>query len=156
MAQTPPTETPPPPTPQTPIRSDTRFWIAFVIIIGLIIILAIPALQGQYAQTTTLAGIFSGWITSIVAFYFYGQTTSQSQSQNAQLGQTANAALKQAEASKNTIDGFKEQMATHDSSMQSLSARRQTKGFTEEVIQQQQADINETTLKQLKAILNQA
>lgn len=43
----------------------------------MIVILIIAVLQGQYTQTTQLAAIFSGWITSIIAFYFYTQTSAQ-------------------------------------------------------------------------------
>jgi hypothetical protein len=63
------------------IKNDSKFWIAATIILGMMIILTITVLEGQFSQTQQLAGIFSGWVTSIIAFYFLGQTTQQAQSQ---------------------------------------------------------------------------
>lgn len=78
-------ENQPPPRPddkeKTSIRNDARFWVATVLIVGMLIILTIAVLQNQYTQTTQLAAIFSGWITSIIAFYFYTQTSTQLQDQ---------------------------------------------------------------------------
>jgi len=51
------------------------------IIGGMLIVLIISVLQGQLTETQQLAAIFSGWITSIVAFYFYGQSNAQAQNQ---------------------------------------------------------------------------
>ncbi len=63
------------------IKNDARFWIAATIIIGMMAILLTTVFQGQYAQTQQLAAIFSGWVSSIVAFYFYGQSNAQAQTQ---------------------------------------------------------------------------
>lgn len=51
------------------------------LIVGMLIILLISVIQAQYTQTEQLAAIFSGWITSIVAFYFFGQSNAQAQTQ---------------------------------------------------------------------------
>jgi predicted tellurium resistance membrane protein TerC len=58
-----------------------RFGVAFTIILGMIIILIITVLQREHQQTLQLAAIFSGWVTSIIAFYFLDQTTTQAQEQ---------------------------------------------------------------------------
>jgi H+/gluconate symporter-like permease len=55
----------------------------------MLIILVISVAQAQYTQTTQLAAIFSGWITTIVAFYFYGQSSAQAQTQIKAATQTA-------------------------------------------------------------------
>lgn len=65
----------------TSIRNDSRFWIALSIIFGMMIILIITVGQAQYTQAEQLAAIFSGWVTSIIAFYFLDKTTTQAQSQ---------------------------------------------------------------------------
>jgi uncharacterized membrane protein len=64
-----------------PFWSDSRFWIAALLIMGMLAILGVTVYEQQFSQTPTLAAIFSGWITSIVAFYFYGQSTAQAQNQ---------------------------------------------------------------------------
>jgi hypothetical protein len=56
-------------------------YIALAIVLGLLIVLVIAVLQGQISETQELAAIFSGWVTSIVAFYFYGQSNAQAQTQ---------------------------------------------------------------------------
>lgn len=63
------------------IFSDAKFWVAIVLIVGMLIILIIAAAQEQYSDTTELSAIFSGWITSIVAFYFYTNSNTQAQAQ---------------------------------------------------------------------------
>lgn len=59
----------------------SRLLVALALIVGMLIILVISVAQQQYTQTETLAAIFSGWITTIVAFYFYGQSNAQAQAQ---------------------------------------------------------------------------
>jgi|WetSurMetagenome_2_1015567.scaffolds.fasta_scaffold186233_2 hypothetical protein len=68
-----------------------RLAIALTLIVGLIIILIIPVVQGQFTQAEQLAAIFSGWITTIVAFYFYGQSNAAAQTQ---INNTAASAAK--------------------------------------------------------------
>lgn len=51
-----------------------RFSLAMTIIIGFLIILGI-AIVGQFTDIPTLAGIFSGWIVAIIAFYFMEQAS---------------------------------------------------------------------------------
>jgi hypothetical protein len=99
---------------QEKVINDPRFWIATVLILGLLIILIISVLQAQYTQTTQLAAIFSGWITSIIAFYFYTQTSSQLQNQiktsaqsEAQAHQSAEAALQRAQTAEKTVNSIK-------------------------------------------------
>jgi len=159
MVQTQPPTTPsttptPPPSPENPIRSDARFWIAFAIIIGLIIILMIVVAQAQYTQASTLAGIFSGWITSIVAFYFYGQTTTNAQSQIAQSHQTATNANRRADASDNKLKKVLESLDRSEKVQTALSAR-QTRGLTPEMAQQDKLDAHHRTLQEIKEILSQ-
>ena len=95
-----PGEAPPPKTDdqeKTPLRSDAKFWVAIALILGMLIILVIAAAQEQYTQTTQLAAIFSGWITSIVAFYFYTQSNTQLQSQAKTSAQNEGAATQRAQ-----------------------------------------------------------
>jgi hypothetical protein len=83
-ATTPTSPTTPPPTPQPSGGLDdnrSRLYVALTIIGGMLIVLIISVLQGQLTETQQLAAIFSGWITSIVAFYFYGQSNAQAQNQ---------------------------------------------------------------------------
>lgn len=84
ISTTPPTESSPVSTyGQNIVSKDdrSRFYIALTIVGGLLIVLIIAVLQGQLSETQQLAAIFSGWITSIVAFYFYGQSNAQAQAQ---------------------------------------------------------------------------
>lgn len=50
-------------------REGYRFGLALVILVifGLVLVVA---MVGKYAEPQTLAGIFSGWIVAIIAFYF--------------------------------------------------------------------------------------
>jgi amino acid permease len=82
----------------------SRFWIALAIIVGMLIILVISVAQAQYTQTEQLAAIFSGWITSIVAFYFYGQSNAQAQTQVKTLAQLAANSDKKANKAKTQLD----------------------------------------------------
>ena len=95
---------------KTSIGNDPRFWIAAVLILGMLTILTVAVLQGQYVQVTQLAGIFSGWITSIIAFYFYTQTNTQLQNQSktsaqseAQAHQKAEVALQRAQTAEKKV-----------------------------------------------------
>ncbi len=51
-----------------------RFVLAMTIIIGFLVIL-LSALLGKLSDVSALAGIFSGWIVAIVAFYFMEQAS---------------------------------------------------------------------------------
>ncbi|TFH48653.1 MAG: hypothetical protein E4G89_05950 [Methanothrix sp.] len=57
-----------------------RFVIAMAIILGFFIILGV-AMMGGYADVPTMAGIFSGWIVAIVAFYFMEQASDRAANQ---------------------------------------------------------------------------
>ena len=98
---------------QEKVINDPRFWIATVLILGMLVILIISVLQAQYTQTTQLAAIFSGWITSIVAFYFYTQTSGQLQKQiitsaqsEAQAHQSAETAIQRAQTAEKTVNSI--------------------------------------------------
>jgi hypothetical protein len=147
---------PPPSGDKTPFWTDAKFWIAFTIIIGLIAILIIVVAQAQYTQASTLAGIFSGWITSIVAFYFYGGTTTNAQNQIATSHQTAINAQNQAVASTNTINKIKGLKATYDSSKQRITDLEKRSAIKSDIAQQQRSEISEATWKELENILSQA
>ena len=82
----------------------SRFWIALALIVGMLIILVISVAQAQYTQTEQLAAIFSGWITSIVAFYFYGQSNAQAQSQVKTMAQLAANSERRANKTKTQLD----------------------------------------------------
>jgi uncharacterized membrane protein YraQ (UPF0718 family) len=161
MAQTTPTANPTT-TPTTnpnqdkaSTRTDARFWIAFAIIIGLIAILVIVVLQAQYTQASTLAGIFSGWITSIVAFYFYGQTTANAQSQIAQSSQNANNAQKQLEFSNHKITRALDHLEMSAKGHEDLAARLSKTGLKPEIVQQEKSEAYQKTLQEIKDILSQ-
>ena len=82
-------------------RENHRYHIAFLLIGGLIIILVIPVLYKNYESAGDLAAIFSGWITSVVGFYFLQQNTEKAQQQ------TTIAAKDAAEARKAVADSAK-------------------------------------------------
>jgi len=101
-----PGETPPQTDDQekTPLRSDAKFWVAIVLILGMLIILAIAAAQEQYTETTQLSAIFSGWITSIVAFYFYTQSNAQLQNQAKTSAKNEGAATQRAQIAEKKVN----------------------------------------------------
>jgi len=111
--------------------------------------------QAQYTQASTLAGIFSGWITSIVAFYFYGQTTTNAQNQIAQSNQTAANAQKQADSSNNRVIKALEHLDRSEKGQSALSARPLTRGLTADIVQQEKLDTYQKTLQEIKDILSQ-
>ena len=79
-ANPPPGTNPPPPDQGKPSDGEqSRLIVAFTIIVGLLIVLIIAVAQQQLSEAQQLAAIFSGWITSIVAFYFYGQSNAAAQ-----------------------------------------------------------------------------
>ncbi|UCE91291.1 MAG: EI24 domain-containing protein [Methanobacteriota archaeon] len=59
-----------------------RFTLAVVLIGGFLIILGI-AMVGNFTDVPTLAGVFSGWIVAVVAFYFMEQASDRSLEQQA-------------------------------------------------------------------------
>ena len=132
---------------------DARFWIAIAIIAGLVAIRIIVVVQTQYTQATTLAGIFSGWITSIVAFYFYGQTASQAQNQIATSTQNATNAQKQADDSKNKITKALEHVDRTQKDQAAFQTRTITPKLTADVIQQEKLDAYQKAMQEIKDIL---
>jgi len=123
----PPPQNPNPPTPNTPPNTSTnpmfvtdatdglgsRFYIAVALIVGMLIILIISVAESQFTQTTQLAAIFSGWITSIVAFYFYGQTNAQNQTQIKNTTQAAANSEQRAIQAERKISNIKSMVAVH-------------------------------------------
>ena len=82
-------------------RENHRYRIAFLLILGLLIIVVIPVINKNYDNAADLAAIFSGWITSVVGFYFLQQNTEKAQQQ------TTIAAKDAAEARKEVADSAK-------------------------------------------------
>jgi len=97
-----------------PFWSDSKFWIAALLIIGMLAILGVTVYQQQFSQTSTLAAIFSGWITSIVAFYFYGQSTAQAQNQIKTSTRTADKAEQRAGYYKEALKDIRALAVVHD------------------------------------------
>jgi len=62
-------------------RENHRYHIAALLIGGLIFIISIPVCYKNYENAGDLAAIFSGWITSVVGFYFLQQNTEKAQQQ---------------------------------------------------------------------------
>ena len=81
--------------------------------LGLIVILVIAVAQGQFTQTEQLAAIFSGWITSIIAFYFYGQSNAQAQTQIASSTKAAAVSEQRASKAENKLNNVKSMVAAH-------------------------------------------
>lgn len=84
-----------------------RFYLAMAFLCGFFITL-IVALFGEllelYSGVKDLAGIFSGWITAIVGFYFLQQNTARAQQQAKEATKEASDARKASEvATKRTV-----------------------------------------------------
>lgn len=92
-------------------RENHRYYIAFLLILGLLVIVVIPVINKNYDNAADLAAIFSGWITSVVGFYFLQQNTEKAQQQ------TTIAAKDAAEARKEVAGAAKTQvnLASHAS-----------------------------------------
>lgn len=102
----------------------SRFYIALSLIVGMLIILVISVAQAQYTQTTQLAAIFSGWITTIVAFYFYGQSSAQAQSQLKVATQTAVNSEQRANQAERKISNIKSMVAVHAAIQKSMTPEK--------------------------------
>jgi len=89
-------------------REKHRYHIALLLLGGLIAILLIPVFYKNYDNATDLAAIFSGWITSVVGFYFLQQNTEKAQQQ------TTIAAKDAAEARKDVVSAAKTATALVD------------------------------------------
>lgn len=124
---------------ETSIRNDPRFWVATVLILGMLTILTIAVLQGQYTQTTQLAAIFSGWITSIIAFYFYTQTSTQLQNQIKTSAQSESQARARRSA---LVHGIKGIIIGSETAMKALAEANRAKATQE-------------TIEKIKTILEQ-
>jgi hypothetical protein len=150
--------TPPPTNPNTPqtvnnakptTESDatdsygSRFYIALALIVGIIPVISVA--QAQYTQTTQLAAIFSGWITTIVAFYFYGQSSAQAQTQIKAATQTAANSEQRAIQAEHKISNIKSMVAVHAAVQKSLAPEKvmATTAVSDEVIK----NINELQQK---------
>ncbi len=104
------------------IRDDSRFWIALSIILGMMIILIITVIQAQYAQTTQLSGIFSGWVTTIIAFYFMGKTTSKAQTQAKASAQLQAKAESKVQYYEKKVGRIRDIISMHESLAEEKSA----------------------------------
>lgn len=82
-------------------RENHRYYIAFLLIGGLIFLLFFPVAYKNYDKAGDLAAIFSGWIGSVVGFYFLQQNTEKAQQQ------TTIAVKDAAEARKEVADSAK-------------------------------------------------
>jgi hypothetical protein len=104
----------------------SRFWIALALIVGMLIILVISVAQAQYTQTEQLAAIFSGWITSIVAFYFYGQSNAQAQAQIKTLALLAANSDKRANKAGAQLDKIENVVSLQSAIGETLGAEKAT------------------------------
>jgi len=138
---------------QTQVNTDSekatdgygsRFFIALALIVGLLIILIISVVQAQYTQTTQLAAIFSGWITSVVAFYFYGQANAQAQSQIKTVTQTAANSENRANQAERKLSNIKSMVAVHSAILKTAHLEKTTTSVSDEVIK----SINEILQKE--------
>ena len=107
----------------------SRFYIALSLIVGMLIILVISVAQAQYTQTTQLAAIFSGWITTIVAFYFYGQSNAQAQTQIKAATQAAASSEQRAILAERKISNIRSMVVVH-SAIQKSAVSEKTIGTT--------------------------
>lgn len=123
----------------------SRFFIALALIVGLLIILVISVVQAQYTQTTQLAAIFSGWITSIVAFYFYGQSNAQAQSQIKTVTQSAANSEIRANQAERKLSNIKSMVAIHSAILKTAAPDKTAATASDEVIK----NINEMLQKEL-------
>jgi len=92
-------------------RENHRYHVALLLIGGLIFTILIPVAYKNYGDAGDLAAIFSGWIGSVVGFYFLQQNTEKAQQQ------TTIAAKDAAEARKEVASVSKTQvnLASHAS-----------------------------------------
>jgi len=91
----------------------SRFYIALFIIVGLVVVLVIAVLQQQLTEAQQLAAIFSGWVTSIVAFYFYGQSNAQAQTQINNSAQAAAKSDQRAATAEKTLSNVSSMLKAH-------------------------------------------
>ncbi len=112
----------------------SRFIIALALIVGMLIILTISVLESQFTQTEQLAAIFSGWITSIVAFYFYGQSTAAAQNQIKTATQSALNSEHRAIQAENKISNIKSMVSVHSAIKNASSEKSIAPSVTDEVI----------------------
>jgi H+/gluconate symporter-like permease len=98
----------------------------------MLIILIIAAAQEQYTETTQLAGIFSGWITSIVAFYFYAQTHTQLQSQAKTSAYNEGVATQRAQTAERKVNKISA-VVTETAKMRALAEGEKAKAAQENI-----------------------
>ena len=144
---TPPTNTNNPPTNNPPTNNGqkatngdgsddygSRFFIALSLIVGMLIIIVISVLQVQYTQTTQLAAIFSGWITSIIAFYFYGQSTAQAQNQIKTVTQSAANSEQRATQAERKLSNINSMVTVHSALLKTVAPEKAAATASDEVI----------------------
>ncbi len=108
--------------------------ISLALIVGMLIILIISVLESQFTQTEQLAAIFSGWITSIVAFYFYCQSTASPQNQIKTATQSALNSEQRAIQAESKISNIKSMVAVHSAIKNASSEKSVAPSVTDEVI----------------------
>ena len=104
----------------------SRFLIALALIVGMLIILVISVIQAQYTQTEQLAAIFSGWITTIVAFYFYGQSNAQAQTQIKTATQSAVNSQQRATKAESKLTNIKSMVSVHSAILKTAAPQKAT------------------------------
>ena len=112
----------------------SRFFIALSLIVGMLIILVISVAQAQFTQTTQLAAIFSGWITSIVAFYFYGQSTAQAQTQIKTVTQSAANSEQRATQAERKLSNINSMVTVHSAILKTVAPEKAAATASDEVI----------------------
>ena len=102
----------------------------------MLIIPVISVAQSQFTQTTQLAAIFSGWITTIVAFYFYNQSSAQAQTQLKAVTQTAVNSEQRAIQAERKISNIKGMVAVHAAIQKAVAPKKAmaTTAVSDEVI----------------------
>ena len=96
-----------------------RFILAMSIILGSLITLGV-AMLGGYADAPTMAGIFSGWIVAIVAFYFMEQASDRAVDQQR---------LFVSEDTRKKLDTFEEETAKYCDTAIDRAIEEQTKSI---------------------------
>ncbi len=81
-----------------------RFLIALSLLSGMILIILLPVYYQKYDNAQDLAAIFSGWMTSVVGFYFLQQNTDKAQQQTKFASEeAAKARIEATDAAKKTV-----------------------------------------------------
>jgi len=86
-------------------RENHRYHVAVLLIGGMLVLLFFPVVCENYDNAGELAAIFSGWIGSVMGFYFLQQNTEKAQQQTTIAVKDAAEARKEvASASKTQVN----------------------------------------------------